>query len=132
MVAHMNRLTCITMLLMALHALPVSAESLADPTRPPNVTDAIGADGLPLAETGPVLQGVSLSKKRKTATINGQQLGVGDYFGEAKLVRVGDAEAELQYPDGRKETLRMFPQVEKHPTVKGSVKKTQQKMPANP
>ena len=119
MVAYMIWLKCITMLLVLLQVSPASAESLADPTRPPNVTEAVGADGRPIAESGPVLQGVSLSKKRKTATISGQQLGVGELFGEAKLVRVGDAEVELLYPDGRKEILRMFPQVEKQPTVKG-------------
>lgn len=128
----MNKLKWITILLICLDISPASAEVLADPTRPPNVTEAVGPDGLPIADAGPVLQGVSLSKKRKTATINGQQVGVGENFGEARLVRVGDAEADLLYPDGRKETLRMFPQVEKRATVKGAVKKTKQNMPANP
>jgi MSHA biogenesis protein MshK len=96
-------------------ASPVFAETLSDPTRPPPEaasTTATG-DAQSTVSVGPVLQSVTLSKRRKVATISGQEVTIGGKFGEATLIRMSDSDATLRHPDGTLETLRMYPRIEK-------------------
>ena len=96
-------------------AFSCRAEQLADPTRPPTaaVAPVAAGDVQPQVDVGPVLQAVTLSKRRKHATINGREVGVGEKFGEAILVKISDSQVMLRNPDGTLETLHMYPQVEK-------------------
>ena len=66
-----------------------------------------------MVNVGPVLQSVTLSKRRKAATISGQEVAIGGKFGDATLIGVSDSEATLRNPDGTLQTLRMYPQIEK-------------------
>lgn len=84
----------------------------ADPTRPPVgvVMDSASASA---EATGPVLQSVLIPKKgRPVAVISGQQVRVGERFGESRLVRVNEREAVLDGPAGV-EHLLLTPGVEK-------------------
>jgi len=119
---------CIIIISAALAALPCGAEQLADPTRPPMAAALPVATGdvQPQVDVGPVLQSVTMSKRRRHATINGQEVAVGGKFGEATLVKLSDSQATLRNPDGTLETVHMYPQVEKKmivPEAPGAKKK---------
>jgi len=90
-----------------------SAENLLDPTRPPaelaaSSPSAATAD----AATGPLLQSVLISSDRKSAIIGGQVVGLGGKYGEARVVKITESEVVLK-TGATKETLRLFPDVEK-------------------
>lgn len=105
---------CIIMAGLLLPGLVCADEIFNDPTRPPVMEAPPAVEGeAPKPEVGPVLQSVSMSKSRKTATINGQEVAIGEKFGDATLIKVLDSEVVLRNPDGSMETLRMYPQVEK-------------------
>jgi len=92
------------------HAAAVLAAELPDPTRPPPELSA--AQGAAPAATGPVLQSVLISPTRKSAIIGGQTVGIGDRYGDAQVVGIGEGEVVLK--SGNKlRTLRLFPEVEK-------------------
>lgn len=87
----------------------VQGQGLGDPTRPPNVMDA-GGDVVEAG--GPVLQSVMISGTRRSAIIGGQLVGLGQKYGEAKLIRV--AEGEVTLAQGNETTvLHLFPGIEK-------------------
>jgi MSHA biogenesis protein MshK len=101
-------------------ALPVAAQSgLADPTRPPM---GMGSDAAAMAEAGgPVLQSVKIPKKGKpVAVIGGQQVVLGEMYGDSRLISLNENEAVLEGPGGI-EHLRLTPGIEKTNIV---VKKT--------
>jgi MSHA biogenesis protein MshK len=106
---------CIIIIGALLIALPCGAEQFDDPTRPPAAAAAPVAAGdvQPQVNVGPVLQSVTMSKRRRHATISGQEVAIGGKFGEAVLVKISDSEVTLRNPDGALEKLQMFPQVEK-------------------
>lgn len=95
------------------------AEALRDPTRPPARLEAGTADD-GAAASGPVLQSVLLSPQRRLAIISGQTLKVGDKFGEARLVKIGENEVVLRNGTSL-QTLKLFPNVEKQPAAKSPV-----------
>lgn len=84
-----------------------------DPTRPPaslsspvSVTDSEAA-------TGPVLQSVMVPKKGKPlAVISGQQIMLGEHYGDSRLIKLTEREAVLEGPSGV-ERLMLTPGVEK-------------------
>lgn len=84
---------------------------LADPTRPPaGLFAEMPGDE---AAGGPVLQSVLIPKKgRAVAVIGGQQVYVGDRYGESRLIRLTEREAVLEGPSGV-ERLMLTPGVEK-------------------
>ncbi|HEY3325700.1 MAG TPA: hypothetical protein VGK14_00860 [Novimethylophilus sp.] len=92
--------------------VPAHADTLNDPTRPPSGMPVPG-EAQPAANLGPVLQMVTISRHRKSATISGQQLLLGEKYGEAVLIRVADGEVSLRNVDGSLENLRMYAGVEK-------------------
>ena len=109
--------------LTALALAPLAfAESLPDPTRPPDVSSAIGSDYAPGQATGPVLQSVLVGPKRAQAIINGQMVKVGDKFGGAVVVKIDESEVVLRNgKDLRK--LKLFPGIEKRSSSdRGDVK----------
>lgn len=97
---------------LALGSLAVGAQTaISDPTRPPPAFSAPAPEGE--AATGPVLQSVLLPKKGKPlAVIGGQQVRLGELYGDSRLIRLSEREAVLEGPDGI-ERLRLTPGVEK-------------------
>ena len=95
---------------------------MADPTRPPGnvVMDSQAAVDV----SGPVLQSVLIPKKgRPVAVIGGQQVRLGENYGESRLVRLSEREAVLEGPSGT-ERLSLTPGVEKIAIRKSSKEKT--------
>lgn len=104
---------CILACLAALAVAPSCAQSLLrDPTQPPPGYAQEGdISSAPLG--GPVLESVMIPKKgRAVAVISGQQIRVGEYYGESRLVRVTEREAVLEGPAGI-ERLPLTPGIEK-------------------
>jgi len=96
--------------LAALAALPAGAQSLLDPTRPPNTQP-----GEPeVAQSGTQLQSILIASNRRLAIINGTTVALGDMVGEAKVVRITETEVTLQKGD-ETEVLKLYPGVDKHP-----------------
>lgn len=108
---------------LALIAVPTMAQRvMADPTRPPGnvVMDSQAAVDV----SGPVLQSVLIPKKgRPVAVIGGQQVRLGENYGESRLVRLSEREAVLEGPSGT-ERLSLTPGVEKIAIRKSSKEKT--------
>jgi MSHA biogenesis protein MshK len=100
------------LLLLALYTLtPGVRAQLTDPTRPPLVFSSPTLDAGPLA--GPVLQSVKIPKKGKPlAVIGGQQVRLGEFYGDSRLIRLTEREAVLQGPAGT-EHLMLTPGIEK-------------------
>lgn len=89
--------------------------ALPDPTRPPSFVP--GAAGETENPGGPVLQSVIVPRKgRAIAIIDGQQVRVGDQFGERRLLKASEREVVLRGPSGI-ETLLLTPGVEKMKTT---------------
>ena len=95
---------------------------LADPTRPPAgfVADAVSAE----AAGGPVLQSVLIPRKgRAAAVIGGQQVYLGEMYGESRLIKLTEQEAVLEGPSGV-ERLMLTPGNEKSNIVMKNTKKS--------
>jgi hypothetical protein len=107
-------------------AMPAVAQSgLVDPTRPPF---GMAGDAASLAEIGgPVLQSVRIPKKGKPmAVIGGQQVLLGEMYGDSRLTSLTEREAVLEGPGGI-ERLRLTPGIEKtNIVVKSPVAKSAQ------
>jgi MSHA biogenesis protein MshK len=91
------------------------AQNLPDPTRPPEGFDR----GTPSAEaaSGPMLQSTLISGSRREAIINGETLRVGDKFRNAEVAEIREGEVVLK--EGKeKQTLRLFPEVQRRNTAK--------------
>ena len=101
-------------LLLALYTLTpgVRAQTaLSDPTRPPLAFTSPTTDAGPLV--GPVLQSVKIPKKGKPlAVIGGQQVRLGEFYGDSRLIRLTEREAVLEGPAGT-ERLMLTPGIEK-------------------
>jgi hypothetical protein len=73
--------------------------------------------GVPSAfdqEAPPHLQSLLIGASRNYAIIDGQLVGVGDTFNDARVVKVSPAEVVLQSERGI-QTLKLFADVEKRP-----------------
>lgn len=104
---------------------PAFAEDLNDPTRPPAMEGAAGADVAQPSDLAPVLQAVTLSKSRRVAVISGQEVALGGKFGDATLIRLTDSKAVLRSPDGTLQTLSMYGRVEKKVLTPAPAKRKQ-------
>jgi len=97
---------------------PAWGQALSDPTRPPQawLTAQQKAAGVPAAEQEilPRLQSLLIGPSRTYAIIDGQLLGVGDRFRDARVVAVRPAGVVLRSKSGT-QTLKLFPDVEKRP-----------------
>jgi hypothetical protein len=99
---------------------PAWGQALSDPTRPPQAWLAAQpkAAGTPAAEQDAVpqlhLQSLLIGPSRRYAIIDGQLLGVGDKFKDARVMAVRPAGVVLRSERGT-QTLRLFPDVEKRP-----------------
>ena len=96
--------------------------ALADPTRPPAGISAPVTDSMEV--TGPVLQSVIIPKKgRPVAVIGGQQVRLGEMYGESRLVRLTEREAVLESAAGT-ERLMLTPGIEKTNMISKTTTKT--------
>lgn len=87
------------------------AETLPDPTRPPDLLGA-GRNDDAAAASGPVLQSVLIAPGRREAIISGKTVRPGDKFGDARVVRIVESEVVLR--NGKSLlTLKIFPGIEK-------------------
>ncbi|HZW14191.1 MAG TPA: hypothetical protein VFF81_13495 [Noviherbaspirillum sp.] len=92
-----------------------SAQALVDPTRPPASLGAEPAVSGQAVQSGPVLQSILISPRRKEAIISGQTVKVGDKVGEATIVRIAEDQVVLRHGKDL-ETLKLFPNIEKRST----------------
>ena len=90
-------------LLIAAMALPGQAESLRDPTEPPQPTRA-QQPAQPQLELS--LDSILISDNRRIAVINGQSASTGDSVGEARIQRI-EADRVLVELNGTTRTLRL-------------------------
>lgn len=93
----------------SLAALPVHAQGMSDPTRPPSELFGGASEPESQAGTSPA-QVVIISSDRRQATINGRTVPLGGRFGDATLVKISDAEIVLQKPDST-EVIRLYSSV---------------------
>ncbi len=98
---------------------PAWGQALSDPTRPPRewlaaLPKDAGAPSAAEEDVSPRLQSLVLGPSRKYAIIDGQLVGVGDRFNDARVVAVRPAGVVLRSERGT-ETLKLFPDVEKRP-----------------
>lgn len=102
---------------LALGAAPaLAADPLPDPTRPPSgwLSGDPSADA---AAGGRRVQTVILPKRGKpVAVIGGQQVALGEKYGDATVVRITENEVVLESAAGR-ETLKVNLDAEKTPSV---------------
>lgn len=92
-----------------------SAQAMKDPTRPP--AQFLGPADLAQAATqsDSGLQSIKRTGKRSLALLNGEWIKPGDKAGEAVVVKIEENAVVLSYPDGRRETIGMYPDVELRP-----------------
>lgn len=85
---------------------------LKDPTRPPAqfLGPAELVQDATLPDSG--LQTIKRTGNRYRALLNGEWIKPGDRSGDAVVARIGEHKVVLQYPDGRRETIGMYPEVE--------------------
>jgi len=104
-------LICVAVLLLvpAAHGAP-----FADPTRPP---DYAPADAAPGVSGGSRLESVLIAPDRRVAVIGGQQVRLGEKFGDGRVVRITESEVVIRTADGT-QTLKLFPEVEKRPRAR--------------
>ena len=89
-----------------------SYRGMRDPTRPPAqfLDPADAAQVATPADSG--LQTIKRTGKRYLALLNGEWVKPGDRSGEAVVAKIEEHTVVLQYPDGRRETIGMYPDVE--------------------
>lgn len=111
MADRMTILLCCVLASLSIAAAQAADASLPDPTRPPATFDEPAAAVVP--ESGPVLQSVVIpAKGRGVAVIGGQEVPLGGFYGQRRLVRLSEREAVLEGPDGI-EHLPLTPGIEK-------------------
>ncbi|WP_301100635.1 hypothetical protein [Propionivibrio sp.] len=118
-----NRLKLVWLVLSTLAGGVLAQTPNNDPTRPPAGMTAGTPEAVAL--TGPVLQSVMIPKKGKpVAVISGQQVRLGQAYGDSHLVKLTEREAVLDGPGGI-ERLLLTPGIEKtNITTKTSIKTT--------
>ncbi len=95
----------------------VLAESLPDPTRPPGGVDETTSVVVP---SGPALQVIRTLDGKRLAIISGQTVKVGGKVGDAIVTRIDEDRVLLRGPEGV-QTLKLFPEVEKNPSVSDQI-----------
>ncbi len=104
---------------------PANSQGLPDPMRPANVLATPTGTG----EAGPGelrLQSILLAPGRKLAVINGQNVRLGEKYGDAVLVKLTAGEAVLKTGD-QLQTLKLFAALEKKKADSGKLPRTHMK-----
>jgi hypothetical protein len=89
-----------------------SAQALDDPMRPPGGA-AVGS-GKAAAGATFVLSSTLIARERRSAVINGRNLGIGDRINGARVVEIQPSQVRLQL-QGRQITLSLLPVAVKKP-----------------
>ncbi|NMM28403.1 MAG: MSHA biogenesis protein MshK [Glaciimonas sp.] len=93
------------------------AQTIPDPTRPPNSIDGAHAGAAASSVAGPVLQSILISPGRRMAIISGQTVQLHEKFADSRLIRIGETEVILR--NGTTEqTLKLFPDIKVQPVQK--------------
>jgi MSHA biogenesis protein MshK len=108
--------------------VPVAAQALVDPTRPPASLNTEPMNSGQPMPAGPVLQSVLISPRRKEAIISGQTVKIGDKVGEAKVVRIAEGQVVLRNGTDL-QTLKLFPNIEKRSTPSRAGSKSDNRRP---
>nr|WP_315466763.1 MSHA biogenesis protein MshK [uncultured Undibacterium sp.] len=86
--------------------LPVFAQNLPDPTRPP--VSLLQSDAGAVVPSGPILQSILISPQRKIAIIDGQTVKLNGKVGNQTLVNISETEVVLK--SGKQlQTLSLHP-----------------------
>ncbi len=85
-----------------------AAEALPDPTRPAAMP---GEPGAPEGSSSPI-QSILKTPGGYRAMINGELLKPGDMLDQDRILRITENEVVVRKPDGRRETLNMYPEVD--------------------
>ena len=109
----------VLLLLLGVPMAGVQAQTvIADPTAPPPGFSASAMESTEV--TGPVLQSVKIPKKGKPlALIGGQEVKLGELYGDSRLIKLTEREAVLEGPSGV-EYLMLTPGIEKTNITKKS------------
>ena len=108
--SYMSAVFSVVKIIFAFSIAPAAAQSLPDPTRPPQFVapTATAAEAL-----SPQLHSVLVPVHGKpVAMIGGVAVSVGDKVGDAKVTRISETEVVLRGPEGE-QVLRMTPGVDK-------------------
>lgn len=92
-----------------------SAQAMKDPTRPPAQYLGLYDPAQDATPPDSGLQSIKRTSKHALALLNGEWVRTGDKAGEAMVVKIGESTVVLSYPDGRRETIGMYPDVELKP-----------------
>ena len=90
------------------------AQALRDPTRPP-APFLDPADTVQTAAPATGLQSIRRSGKRRVALLHGEWVRPGDKAGEAVVERIDEQALVLRHPDGSREIIPLYPDVEMKP-----------------
>ena len=91
-----------------------SAQAMRDPTRPPSQFLDPGEAAATAPPESP-LQSIKRTGKHRTALLQGEWVKHGDRYGEAVVEKIDDQSLTLRFPDARRETFRMYPEVDLQP-----------------
>ena len=109
-------------MLSVLSGVLLAQTTMFDPTSPPVGMGGSGTDAN--VATGPVLQSVIIPRTGKPiAVIGGQQVKLGESFGDSRLVKLTEREAVLEGPAGI-EHLLLTPGIEKTNIISKTITKT--------
>lgn len=102
----------VMLLALAGAAQPGQAQTMRDPTRPPaQFLDPADAAEEAIAPVSG-LQTIKRTGKRRAALLHGEWVKSGDKHAGAIVKRIDDQSVVLEYPDGRLETIKMYPEVD--------------------
>lgn len=87
-------------------------DNFSDPTRPPASIGKAEQGNVTPEVAGIVLQSVLISSGRRVAVISGQNVKLGEKFGDARVVKITESEVVLK--NGKDtQILKLFPDIEK-------------------
>jgi hypothetical protein len=111
-VFNQKRLTPILLVAMLFGAAPLAAQLLDDPMRPPSAisSKAIG-EGTTKATTdddGFQLSAIRITRDKRSATVNGKTVTVGDRIASARVLSIQASSVTLQQ-NGKNLTINLLP-----------------------
>jgi MSHA biogenesis protein MshK len=100
----------LAMLIAWLPAAASLAQTLADPTRPPQAGDLSMSPSGAASSRG-VLQSVMITGSTAEAIISGKVVHVGDRYDDVRVVKITEGEVVLRTTEGL-QTLKLYPGIE--------------------
>ncbi|NMM37565.1 MAG: MSHA biogenesis protein MshK [Glaciimonas sp.] len=115
---------CLPLWLLASSAI---AQTVPDPTRPPDLISAVSRDPAASSAADPVLQSILISPGRRMAIISGQTVQLHEKFGDSRLTHIGETEVILRNST-TEQTLKLFPEIKVRPVLQPVRKSTNQRV----